>query len=889
MRPWFPSMMCLCFLLAVSVDVLPAAADDGAEPVASGVVRAVRLHESVELDGVLDEAAWQRPSSYPLFQNEPDNGAPPRQPTDWWIAYDREALYIAARMHETSGDSVCSRLGRRDTWPESDWLYVNLDTFNDDRNAFSFSVNPAGVVGDGALYNDGWDDSSWDGVWDCKTRIDGGGWNVEMRIPFSQLAFPEQEKQVWGINVSRRYLRCNGREELFHRPREESGYMRRFPDLVGIEGVSPGKKVEALVYATGTAEMIEARDGDPFNDGSEFSGGAGADLKWGLSSDLTLDLTLNPDFGQVEVDPAVVNLSAYETYFPERRPFFVKDANTYRFGREGLNNNIGFNFSEPELFYSRRVGRAPTLGLDEHDYADVPTSTTILGAGKLRGKFGRTTVGFMSAMTAEENADLELDGVRGEQLVEPLTSYNAARVKHQSVDGHRGIGLMGTWVHRDLASPRAEATLVGDAAVIGIDGWTNLDPDKDWALRGYLSASRVTGSSDAISALQRSSRRYYQRPDAGHVRYEPDRTDLGGWVGRAMINKETGNWRFNTAFGAISPGYEINDVGFQYRADQYNYHAWGGYTWREPKGFVRNRSLTVGTYRSWDFGWTPNGYGGGIFWDTQFSNYWWVDGMFFYNPDRNNQNLTRGGPLVRMKDYKEVQLSVHSDSRRRWVASLNSDVWESGDGSNGQSLGLDLALNPTSALRVTLGVESAWQDEKLQWVANVDDPLNTATWGTRYLFGRLDYTEISFPLRIDWTFTPKLTLQSYVQPLFVVGDYTAIKEFNDPGGYGFDYYGQDNGSTIERSDGQMTIDPDGAGPAEPFTLRDPDFNYKSLKVNAVLRWEYHPGSTFYLVWTQDRLDFRDPGEMKLGRDLDNLLEAPGDDIVMVKFTRWLDF
>jgi Domain of unknown function (DUF5916) len=886
-RPFYSSAKLVAVTLVLMAFASSLATASPGE--ADGIVTAVRLNEAVNMDGLLNEKAWQRPSSYPLFQNEPNNGAGPRQPTDWWIAYDEDALYIAARMHETSADSVCSRLGRRDTWPESDWLYVNLDTFNDDRNAFSFSVNPDGVIGDSALYNDGWGDSSWDSVWDCSTRIDEHGWTVEIRIPFSQLNFPDTHSQVWGINVSRRYSRCQGREELFHLPRDGAGYMNRFPDLVGIEGISPGKKVEALVYATGTAEMLEMESENPFHDGSEFFGNAGADLKWGLSSSLTLNVSVNPDFGQVEADPAVVNLSDFETYFQERRPFFVKEANTFRFGREGLNNNVGFNFSDPMVFYSRRVGRAPTLGLDDNDYADKPTMTTILGAGKLTGKVGRTTLGAMSALTAEENADLEYGGVRTEQLVEPLTSYNAARIKHTSADGHRGIGLMGTFVNRDLASQQAVDNLVHRAAVIGIDGWTKLDSDKDWAMRGYLSGSRVSGSTGAIENLQLSSRRYYQRPDAEHVEYDPTRTDLKGWAGRVMVNKESGNWGFNSALGAISPGYEINDMGFQYRADQINAHVFGGYNWSEPKSFLRRRGVSAGWFRNWDFDGRPDAYGAGLFYDAQLTNYWWIDGMAFVNPDRNNYRATRGGPVLRMQEYKEVSLNIRTDSRRKWRVGLGGQVWESGDGSGGGRSSLDLDLNPISALRISLGVENSWQDEHIQFVANQDDELNTITSGVRHVFGRMDYQEISFPIRVDWTFSRNLTFQSFLQPLFAVGGYDEFKEFNRPGGYGFDRYGEDGGSTVVREDGDLTIDPDGAGPAEAFTISDPDFNAKYLKLNAVLRWEYRPGSTIYLVWTQDRANFDNPGDRSLGRDTGDLIQAPGDDIVMVKFTTWLDF
>ncbi len=869
-------------LLVLAATAATASTNDGA------VVRALRLDAPIDLDGRLDDAAWDRPSNPNLVQNEPENGADPIAPTDWWVAYDDEALYVAARLHESDPGHVSSKLGRRDTWPASDWVYLNLDTFNDDRNAYSFSVNPDGVIGDGSLYNDGWSDNSWDDVWQTATAVDDGGWTVEMRIPFSQMTFPATDRQVWGINFSRRYLRCNGREDLFHMPRGEAGYMRRFPDLVGIEGVEPGRRLEVLAFGLGKAEFLEVDDGDPFRDGSDFFGDAGADVTWGLSSNLTLNATINPDFGQVEVDPAVVNLSDFETYFQERRPFFVKDANAYRFGREGLNNNVGFNFGDPQLFYSRRIGRAPQLPRDEHDFVDAPSATTILGAAKLGGKIGNTTIGVMSAATAEEKADLDLGGDRSRQTVEPFTSYTAARVKHATPDGRQGIGLMATNVWRDLGTPTARDRLARSALAAGVDGWTTFDEEGVWAMRGYLSMSRVTGEPAAIERLQDSSRRYYGRPGADHIEHDPTRTSLQGWAGRVMLNKQSGNVSLNTALAAISPGYEINDLGFQYRADQINYHLMAGYDWHEPKGWFRNRGASLGLYKNWDFGGRADQLGAGLFYNARFANFWGVHGMLFYNPERNDLRATRGGPVVRRPESRDASLSLYTNWQRPWVVEVGGGVWETGDGSSGGHVWSDVTLRPLPSLRLSVGVNRSWDVVTRQWVSNVEDPAMTATFGTRHVFGRMDFDELSFPVRVDWTFTPKLTLQSYVQPLFATGRYADFTELARGDSYDFDAYGE-GGSTIVRTDDGYVVDPDGAGPIEPFDLHDPDFNFKSLKVNMVLRWEYAAGSTIYLVWTQDRVDFQNPGDFSPRRDWDLLMEAPGDDIVMAKVTTWLDW
>jgi len=858
------------------------------ETVAS--VRAHRLTAPVRLDGVLDEPDWQKPSAAPLIQNEPDNGCPPRLRTDWWIGYDDEALYVASRMFDSAPDSIHTQLGRRDDFPPSDFFVLTLDTFNDDRNGYGFAVNAGGAIFDEVLYNDGWDDPSWDGVWDYGVRIDELGWVLEMRIPFSQLNFPDQDVQVWGINVSRRTHRHRSRDELFHRPRGESGYISRCPDLVGIEGIEPGNRLEALAYGVGRMEFLEFLDGDPFQGGGDYEGDVGMDLQWGLSSNLTLNATINPDFGQVEVDPAVVNLSDFETFFEERRPFFVEDANIFRFGREGTNNNWSFNWMDPMPFYSRRVGRAPQLGQGYHlgypDYYSVPAATTILGAGKVSGKIGNWSVGFLDAVTAEEKARLEQDGLRSNQIVEPMTNYSALRLKYARPDGNQGLGFMGTHTLRDLDFSLCAEHLARSATSAGVDGWLTLDEDEVWALKGYFSASHVTGEPAAIEALQRSSRRYYQRPDADHLELDSAATSLTGWASRVMLNKESGNWRLNTALGAISPGYEINDLGFSSRTDRINYHCAVGYRWLEPNRTFRNRYLDFATYHTWDFGGKRDNFGYGVFYWLQFTNYWGLGGSVFYNPERTNLWATRGGPAMRRPYFYEVNFNGDTDWRKALSASAHGSFWENGEGSHGFYTSLFLNLRPASTLRFSLGPEYAESHIKTEWYWNQEDP--TGQYGYRYLFSDLAYREFSLTSRFDFTFSPRLSLQTYLQPLFAAGDYDGLKEFTDYGGFGFNVLGEDNGSTISYADGGYLIDPDGAGPAEEFFLFDRDFNFKSLKVNLVLRWEYLPGSTFFFVWTQDRVNLDDPGDFSLGRDLDSLLQAPGEDILLVKMTHWLD-
>jgi len=400
-----------------------------------------------------------------------------------------------------------------------------------------------------------------------------------------------------------------------------------------------------------------------------LSANVGLDLKMPISNNLTMNATVNPDFGQVEVDPAVVNLSAYETFYEERRPFFVEDANIFRFGREGLNNNWNFNWMDPMVFYSRRVGRAPQLGISSsYDYADIPQFTTILGAAKVSGKIGKTSVGAFSAFTARESAHLKSGENEFDQVVEPFSNYSVIRAKTTRDDGLKGLGVMLTHTLRDLDDPESQAELDRQALTGGIDGWINLDEEGVWSLKAYLAGSHLTGSKESINSLQSSSRHYFQRPDADHLDFDPNATKMDGWIGRVALNKQSGNFRLNTAAGYSSPGFDVNDLGFMFRTDMINTSFVSGYRWLEPHGIFRNQGVDVSTYWTWDTGGLLDGGGFGSWYRAQFKNYWWLDGHVFFNPEVNSPRLTRGGPNMRTSNSRELNLNLSTDNRKKLVA-----------------------------------------------------------------------------------------------------------------------------------------------------------------------------------------------------------------------------
>ncbi|MBM3296086.1 MAG: carbohydrate binding family 9 domain-containing protein, partial [Candidatus Aminicenantes bacterium] len=536
-------------------------------PASPKFMTAVRVTEPIVIDGRLTEKVWQSTPSDGFIQNDPQDGEPSTERTQVWVAYDDKALYVAAYCFDSEPKKIVSRLGRRDSQVDSDWFSFAVDPYFDKRTGYAFAVNPSGSIVDSALSNDVNRDSSWDGVWEAKTEVNGDGWTLEMRIPFNQLRFPAREEHVWGINFRRVIQRKNEVAVFAWVPKSEPAFVSKFAELRGIQGIKPGRQVELMPYVVGQTQFRPAEEGNPFETGSRGLGNAGFDLKVGLKSNLTLDATVNPDFGQVEVDPAVLNLSAYETYYSEKRPFFIEGASIFNgFGRGGIYLNAGFNWPDPRFFYSRRIGRAPQGYVTQEGHFRVPDRTTILGATKVTGKLGTWNVGFISALTSSESAEIDQLGSRILQEVEPFSFYGVFRAQKDIQKGRSGYGLMATGVMRDLESETLAGILNKNAFSLAMDGWHFLDTKRNWVVGGWLGGTRVEGSRDDILRLQYSSMHYFQRPDADHLGVDPEATSLSGWGGRFTLAKQNGSVLGLLQVGALSPGFNPNDMGFQFGA-----------------------------------------------------------------------------------------------------------------------------------------------------------------------------------------------------------------------------------------------------------------------------------------------------------------------------------
>ena len=846
------------------------------------VLEAHPIHGNrIRVDGNLDEPIWRDASTAAGFtQFQPDEGAPASHRTEAKVLYGPEALYVGIQAYDPSPDSIQGQLTRRDQESYSDWVGVILDSYYDRRTAFQFLVNPVGVKRDVYLYDDTEEDRSWDAVWDVSTRVTEEGWTAEFRIPFSQLRFGESALQTWGVNFVREVARR--RETTLWAPilPSESGVVSRFGDLTGLRDLRRPSRLELQPYLLTRVRRAPGNPSNPFYEETDLFGSLGAGVKYGITGDLTVDVTLNPDFGQVEADPSSLNLSAFEVFFEEKRPFFIEGANIFDF-RIGLGD--GGDDSKQSLFYSRRVGRQPQGRANpQGGYADVPEGTTILGAWKLSGKTASGwTIGALQAVTAEERADVVTGfGDRVDKVVEPLTNYGVIRLQKDFRNGWSALGVVGTATNRDGAMAD-QLRLRRGAYTGGVDFRHRFGGSGEYHLDGYFVGSHIRGSTASIAQAQLSPVRYYQRPDADHVELNIARSTLSGWSTTVNFSKVgDGSWRYGNAFQARSPGFEPNDAGFMSRADYLTVGPWIGYSRNRPGKHLRSWRANLDSWTQYSFGGEREALGALVSGSGRFNNYWsaWIGGGADF------QSLMpaslRGGPSLMSDDRIFGWFGGRTDGRKpisfRWENSAGmtpaSDSWRF-------YTSLRTSIRPSSSSSLWLGPFLSRDNNATQWVTRLVDGGRT-----EYLFGRIDQTTVGLTVYANFTFTPALSIQYYAQPYLSSGHYSEFKRVADPRSKVYGERFQAVGAS-RLPNGSYRTDASGNGADEFF--RDPDFDFMQFRSNAVLRWEYRPGSIVYLVWTQSRRNFGGEGSFRLGRHLDALFDRDPDNIFMVKVSYWL--
>jgi len=851
------------------------------------VVRVGRRTVDIVVDGRLSPGEWIGPPVVDsLTQSNPTEGAPASERSELWMTFDDDAIYVAARFHDRAADSVMAYLVRRDRQNQSDLFMLYLDPYRDGQNGYQFIVNAAGVQREGTLYADNFTDDTWDAVWDSGVSRDSAGWSVEVRVPYSQLRMRDGTRQEWGVNFGRGIGRRSEIAFLVPRLRQGAGFVSRFARLEGMDGLRPRPRRELLPYVTQKGEFRPNAAGDPFFNGRRFTPGVGMDFRLGLGANLQVDGAVNPDFGQVEVDPAVVNLSDFEVFFQERRPFFVEGTNIFRFGQGGGSGSVSHDWPTLIPFYSRRVGRPPAgIGNAPGQFRDAPNAVTIAGASKLTGRVGEWNIGALGAVTSRESARFAGPDAPGRAEVEPLAVYGTGRAQRAFGGGRHGLGALATYSARAFDDPALASDLNRQAAFGGLDGWIGLDGRRDWVLMTQFGATAVAGTTDRMRRLQVSPGHYFQRPDASHVQLDSSATAMYGAFGRLQLQKQRGANALHAGVGAISPGFEANDLGFVSRTDHVNAHLQWTRRWTVPTNWYQSANVGSGAFGSWDFGGTRTRLGMSTSANVQLLNFSTLYTVLQLNGEAMDNRATRGGPLMT------------SPASLMWIAGWSSDfrkpfsygvtgalVPTRGARGPGWEVEFESEWRPSTAINLRFGPSLSRTRSPAQPIRSQADPLATATFGRRYVFGELDQYALGATIRADWIFSPRASLEVFVQPLVSSVRYPAIRELRRSSSFDLLTYGT-HGSTHDRRAG--VVDSDGAGPAPPIAIGQPDFTFTSLRGNAVFRWEYVRGSTLYLVWTQNRAATAPGGTFSPGASLDDLLGQGGDHVLLLKASYWL--
>jgi hypothetical protein len=802
---------------------------------------------AIVVDGELNDAGWQQAEPVTTFvQRDPLEGAAPSFKTEARVVYDSSAIYVGVRAFDAEPARIIGFLTRRDTGSASDWLQVYIDSYYDRRTAYQFSVNPMGVKQDAYWFNENDSDDSWDAVWDVVVRRGTEGWQAEFRIPFSQLRFSGKGDGQLGFAISRQVARLNETSTWPLISKSASGWVSSFGTLSGVNIGSASKRLELVPYTVAQLLTEPRQAGNPLQKTTDPGASIGADLKYAVTPSLTLNATVNPDFGQVEADPAVVNLSAFETFFQEKRPFFIEGSGTYQ-----------FDCRDCSLFYSRRIGRQPRgyPTLDEGGFASVPRNSTILGAAKLTGRVKNFSVGMLTAATDEEEGRAACGDARWSEVVEPRTFYSVSRARREFSD-QSSVGFILTTTTRSLVD--SVSFLPESAVTGGID--YNWRMGKRWGLNGYWSGSRVSGSVEAIDALQRSNVHSFQRPDADHVELDPLATSMRGHSGNISFGQIAGErTRMNVNVGYRSPGFEVNDLGFQRRADEIPQNSWLQIRWDKPGKYTRNIRLNFNQWSGHNFDGDRLSLGGNINLHTQFTNLWNSGGGINYNARNFDDRMTRGGPGAYTLPNVNGWYYLNTNDRKKVSFNWNFNFYRTSR-SNGWAIEPGVVVRPTAAFSAEFSHRFDDGLDDSQWVT-----AETADGRTRYVFARLDQETSSMTARVNYTVTPNLSVQVYAQPFVSSGLYADFKELVD--------------GRAARYDDRFA----------PYAYTgSPDFKVLSFRTTNVMRWEYKPGSTLFVVWQQGREGLGTPNGFRYGQDFSDAFTTDSSNAFLVKLAYWLN-
>ncbi|MDA3779248.1 MAG: DUF5916 domain-containing protein [Bacteroidales bacterium] len=836
--------------------------------------------ESLKIDGQLNDIAWDMLEWRSDFiQREPFDGKLPSQKTAFKILYDEDNIYIAIMAYDSEPDSIVKRIAHKDNI-DGDQVAVQFDSYNDNLTAFSFMVSASGVKTDFIISNDGeHEDFDWNPIWYVKTSSNNEGWIAEMQIPLSQLRFNGNKEQLWGLNVGRFLFR---KEELVFWspiPQDAPGWVSEFGQLHGIDNIKPKKEISIIPYTVGKIERFEKEEGNPFQTGKSSQLSAGFDAKIGVTNDLTVDLSVNPDFGQVEADPSEVNLTAYETYFSEKRPFFIE-------GRNIMNYQLmsgGGDLSSENLFYSRRIGRTPHYypDIDSDEYINMPDNSSILGAIKLTGKTKNGwSIGVLESITTKEEAEIDNSGDRRFETVEPFTNYFLGRLQKDINEGNTSFGTMITATNRSINSDDL-LFLHKEAYTGGID-FQHQWKDKTYFFNFKGIFSYVKGDPEAILNTQTSSARYYQRPDASYLSVDSSRTSLSGTGGSIQIGKSgNGHFKYAAFLNWKSPGLELNDMGYLRNADNIMQIFWVQYRIWEPFSIFRSINVNLNQWSGWNFGGQNVFNGANVNLNLQFKNYWSF-GMGL-NPDfeSTSSSTLRGGPSFKEPGSFGLWYNLNSDGRKKLSMHIGSFLnWGFENQVERKNFWMGFDYKPYDAFSLSLSPSISHRKTDLQYVTTesyIDDD--------RYILASINQKTLSMSIRLNLNLTPDLSIQYYGQPFIAAGKYSNFKRVTNSIADNYnDRFHEfiDDEISYDFDNEIYNIDENSNGISD-YNIENPDFNILQFRSNLVARWEYLPGSTLYLVWSQGKNDYYSNGNFALS-DVNNLIDIYSHNIFLVKLS-----
>ncbi len=842
-------------------------------------------HVAPKIDGMMNDSCWNMVEwGGDFIQIQPYENKPPSQLTSFKILYDDNNLYVFIRAYDTVPEKISRRISRRDYF-DGDMVEINIDSYYDQQTAFSFTAMASGVRGDEAITQNGnfWD-ASWNPVWYLKTSIDDKGWCAEMKIPFSQLRFGKKDEHVWGIQLMRHIFRLEERSTWQYIPKGSPGIVHLFGELHGISNIEPRRQVELLPYAVGRLERFEKDESNPFLDGQSSTLSGGIDGKIAITNDFMLDFSVNPDFGQVEADPSEVNLTAFETYFSERRPLFIEGKDIYRF--KPSSTIVISKLGPDNLFYSRRIGRYPQYypEVADSEYVDMPESSTILTALKLSGKTKKgLSIGILESVTANEKATIDNAGARRKETVEPFTNYFVGRLQRDYNKGKTVLGGIITAVNRNINNPSLDY-LPAASYVGGID-FKHTWQERTWYVAGNVEFSNINGDEEAIISLQRSSARYFQRPDANYLSVDSTLTSISGYGGTVKLGRlSKKKVQFETSFTVRSPGLEFNDIGYMRYSDLIHHGSWVAYYLRDPFFIFRNFYLNTNYWMYWNFsGELLSTYLNTNF-NMQFKNRWRLNGSCTRWSEYSSTDLLRGGPSFTMPGGEEIYLNMSTDQSKK-ISFYAGNYHGIGDVKNFRfhNYWLGTNIRPLDALSVSFEPTYTIQNNQLQYVETADMNGNP-----RYLFAELDQKTVILTIRINYTINPELSVEYYGQPFVSAGKYSSFKRITDTDAGRYEdrhHVFSDSEISYNLPDDNYVIDENIDG-TEDYTFNNPDFNFRQFRSNLVIRWEYSPGSTMFLVWSQERTSTASSGLFSYGEDMKDLFRIVPHNVFLIKFSYW---